>query len=254
MGFIDFFRRKEVIFKGPRKNIVVNEDKKYKTLKFNGVVQTRISKNSIFSGEYWDLFPPLCYAFEKPNILMIGLGGGAILKEIDMLFQNVRVDIAEVNPEIIRIYKEFFQEKILKNTSSIYNKDGFDFVKEKNSSYDLIILDAYDVDKIPEKFLTEEFIINSHKALKENGILAINCIDTMRFDGSENIFLNYLNKFFEVYSLGSGFMTANKIVICFKERSSSSKTLEKINDNLMKNKSTRFLLNVYLNVARENNK
>lgn len=251
MGFIDFFKRKENVFKGPNGNIIVDEDKKYKTLRFNEVVQTRINKTSIFSGEYWDLFPPICYAFEKPNVLMIGLGGGAIIKELEVLFPNISIDVAEINPEIIRIYKEFFKEKTLNDISKIYNKDGFEFVKEKISRYDLIILDAYDVDKIPEKFLTEEFIIRANKSLKEKGILAINCIDTMRYNGTENIFLKYLNKFFDVYSLGSGFMTANKIIICFKEKSSSEKMLQKINDNLIKNKETRFLLNVYLNVVHE---
>ncbi len=254
MSLINFLRKKETVFKGPTKKIIINEDKKYKTIKFNGVVQTRISKNSIFSGEYWDLFPPLCYAFEKPNILMIGLGGGAILKEIESLFKNINIDIAEINPDVIRIYKQFFQDKTSKSISNIYNKDGFDFVKEKNSVYDIIILDAYDIDKIPEKFLGEDFVIKSHRALKDNGVLAINCIDTMRYDGTENIFLRHLNNFFDVYSLGSGFITANKIIICFKEKSSSSEILQKINDSLLKNKETRFLLNAYLNVVREDNK
>ncbi|MEM0201303.1 MAG: fused MFS/spermidine synthase [Candidatus Micrarchaeaceae archaeon] len=251
MSFINIFRKKESVFKGPAKNIIVNEDKKYKTLRFNEVVQTRVAKNSIFSGEYWDLFPPLCYAFEKPDILMIGLGGGAILKEITSLFENTKIDVVEINPDVIRIYKQFFEIKNSKNNSHIYKKDGFDFVKQKNSVYDLIILDAYEVDKIPNKFLTEEFILNSYKSLKKNGILSINCIDTMRKDGTENLFISTLNKFFEVYSLGSGFMTANKILICFKGKSNSSNMLQIINKNLEKNKNTRFLLNVYLNANRE---
>ena len=230
------------------KKIHISEDSKYKSLKFNDVVQSRISKVSSFGGDYWDIFPPLVLAFEKPKVLMIGLGGGTIINGIRTLVGNdVFLDVVEINNEVIRLYKEFFKWDSL---THIYNNDGFEHLKYKKSYYDIIILDAYDIDKIPEKFLSDEFINISDTAIKKNGILAINCIDSMRLDGGIKKYIERLKKKFFVFSIAPGFITANSILLCSKDKDFKNK-IEKIKEKLYSKKEHRFLVTAYSDIIEE---
>ncbi|MGC8479303.1 MAG: spermidine synthase [Candidatus Micrarchaeia archaeon] len=250
MTFLNIFKKRNFVIKSFGKKIEISEDEKYKTLKFNGVIQSRVNKKSVFSGEYWDLIPPVCYVFEKPNILMIGLGGGSIIKEISKIFTRANIDVVEINNEVISLYKNFFKDNEIEDSVKIYNKNGFDFVSSRKNTYDIIILDAYEIDNIPEEFLTEEFVKNSYRSLKENGILVINCIDSMIINNSLNNYLFKLDKLFSNYSLGSGFMTANKILLCFKNLD-PDESFNRICEELSKNVSMRFLLNAYYSPVKE---
>ena len=46
------------------------------------------------NGKDWDYFTPLPLLYDKPNILMIGLGGGTIVYQINKLYsRKISMDV-----------------------------------------------------------------------------------------------------------------------------------------------------------------
>lgn len=91
------------------------------------------------------------------KVLLLGLGGGCVLKTLrnDFGFKGKVVAI-DIDPVIIDIAdKEFgiVSDKL----TEIICEDAADFVRKDLRRYDLIIIDLFIDNKVPEKFLTQDF-------------------------------------------------------------------------------------------------
>ena len=102
----------------------------------------------------------LLLAPDPQRILMIGLGGGTLPLALNDLFPNVRVDVVEIDSAVVRIAREFFgfqsSERI-----KVFEMDGRIFTKRaiiRGDQYDLIFLDAFTGDYIPEHLMTREYL------------------------------------------------------------------------------------------------
>lgn len=121
------------------------------------------------------------------NILIIGLGGGTLINVFIELFPNAKIDVVELNPEIVQIAQNFFSFKPNNNTNIIID-DGYNFVDSCSSDkdYDVIILDVFDKDNVPEKFFTSHFVIMLKSILNQNGVVAINTLEETKLNIVEN--------------------------------------------------------------------
>lgn len=91
------------------------------------------------------------------NILILGLGGGNVVKTLRNKFKyKNKITAIEIDPVIIKIAKEEYQIKNNANLEIIC-ADAFTFVKENKMNYDFIIIDLFLDDTIPEKFFKNEF-------------------------------------------------------------------------------------------------
>lgn len=188
------------------------------TLKLNNVVYSRLNKKSIYTGSYWDYFSPLPMLYKKPNVLMIGLGGGTIAYQLTKLYKNISIDIVEISRPMVDMSDSFLPKKLKK--VKIFVEDGAKYVKRKQSSYDIIILDAYDGDHIPDVFLDDEFLSDAYKCLKKDGVIAINYALNLSALVSLEHYLNKLRKLFKVYTINNPFTSGNMIIL-------GSKTMNK---------------------------
>ena len=205
---------KKMSMRSSGRNIEISENHTQKTFTINGTIQSLVMKNSDYTMEYWDMFPPLAYVFENPRVLMIGLGGGTIAHQISANFgSRVQLEIFEVDANIADMSKRFFG---LNPATKIVIGDGAVLLSKKRAAYDIIILDAYDVDTIPAQFLTAQFVRNASNALKGAGILAINYISTMGHGGMLENYVNILSEHFSVYLINARGITSNSIIICSK--------------------------------------
>ena len=161
--------------------------------------------DSYYSNSYWDLFIPLPGLYAKPKILMIGLGGGTIARQISAFYESAEIEIVEINEGIAELATKYFP---LPNANIIIS-DGAAFVKEMRNAYDLIILDAFIGNSIPSKFMKSDFFSGAYAALKEKGILAVNCISS-----AEQI--KKLANGFVSCTIRSAVLGENSIVICSK--------------------------------------
>lgn len=139
-------------------------------------------------------FSGLLYKPEPKKILVLGLGGGVIPREMRHYFPEIDIDVVEIDPEILKIAKRFFsfrEDEKLK----VHIADGRMFIKKQLRSkpvpkYDLIILDAFNSDYIPFHLMTEEFLKEVKGVLSDDGAVIANVFyDNRLFDAEFKTFL-----------------------------------------------------------------
>lgn len=104
------------------------------------------------------------------NVLCIGLGVGIV----PMQFANegVRVDVVEINPEVVQLARRYFDLDPAR--LRITFGDGRYFVNRTRKQYDAIILDAFLGDSSPSHLMTREAFSEMRRALTPSGTLVIN--------------------------------------------------------------------------------
>jgi hypothetical protein len=170
-----------------------------------GTIYSISNDDNYYTNNYWDLFMPLPGLYTKPRILLIGLGGGTIPRQIAAFYKDASIDAVEIDAGIAELATKHFDM----GNAKIIVADGAEFVKKADSHYDLIILDAFKGSKVPEAFMSNEFYEDAYNILSKEGLLAINSmesIDTTAMSASG----------FNVYSLRSSIASGNNITICSK--------------------------------------
>jgi spermidine synthase len=159
--------------------------------------------------EYTTLaFCGLLYKPEPQKVLVLGLGGGVIPREMHYYFPSAEIDVAEIDPEILLVATQLFNfhdDKRLK----VHIDDGRMFIKKQLRrdpvpKYDLVILDAFNSEYIPFHLMTKEFLEEVKGILAEDGVVIANVFYSNRlFDAELKTFLAVFERcqvFLGVYS------------------------------------------------------
>ncbi|MFB6198690.1 MAG: spermidine synthase, partial [Halobacteriaceae archaeon] len=126
---------------------------------------------------------PLLMREDIDRVLFIG-GGGFTGPKIFAKKYNFTIDVVEIDPVVIRVAKRYFGVEE-SSQMNIYNADGRQFLQSTNRTYDVIILDAYQKDKVPFHLTTREFMQLAKQRLDANGILLANLIAAPSGAGSK---------------------------------------------------------------------
>lgn len=107
----------------------------------------------------------------NPNItrvLFIGGGGFTGPKAFLKQYPNVTVDVAEIDPEVIRVAVQYFGVDPTNPRLHTYNEDGRIFLQQSNQVYDAVILDAYSRSYVPFHLMTLEFfkLVETHLTME----------------------------------------------------------------------------------------
>ena len=133
------------------------------------------------------------------NILVLGMGAGSIVDTIRNDFHsNAAITLVEIDQVIIDIAEKEFGIRDFSNIQ-IIAQDAVQFVAENNDQYDLVVVDLFSGDRIPEKFTEIAFVKHLARILEKNGQLIFNTI----FDTFDELALNQLIHSIEQY----GFQT-----------------------------------------------
>jgi spermidine synthase len=111
------------------------------------------------------------------DMLLIGLGGGSVLKSFYL--DNWDTEVVEIDPEVTKIARSYFN--LLPGFNNIHHMDGREFLQNTYKSYDLIILDAFGSSSIPFHLITLESFKLAKLHLKKNGLFTIN-IEALGWD------------------------------------------------------------------------
>ena len=118
--------------------------------------------------------PPLFVHRKPENILIIGGGDGGTLREV--LKHNVkRVDLVEIDREVINVAKEFFPSSansFSDKRANIITEDGINFLKETKNIYDVIIVDSSEPFGPSSVLFTEEFYSLMRDKTSEHGVIS----------------------------------------------------------------------------------
>jgi len=144
-------------------------------------------------------FCGLLYKPEPERLLVLGLGGGVIPREMRHYFPALEIDVAEIDPEIRLIATQFFgfrEDDKLK----VHIDDGRMFIKKQlgrdpTVKYDIVILDAFNSDYIPFHLMTKEFLEELKGLLAEDGVVVANVFyDNRLFDAELKTFLTVFGR------------------------------------------------------------
>ncbi len=119
------------------------------------------------------------------RVLFIGGGGFTGPKAFLKDYPNVTVDVAEIDPEVIRVAEEYFFVNASNPRLHIYNDDGRIFLQENAQKYDLVVLDAYSKSYVPFHLMTAEFFKEVAAHLTGEGSVISNLIAGINGDASK---------------------------------------------------------------------
>jgi spermidine synthase len=124
--------------------------------------------------EYARVMPLGFTMVEEPKrVLIVGLGGGTLPMFYRKHYPQMKIDVVDLDPEVINVAKNYFGFKEDDNMKA-YAKDGRKFIEDAKEPYDIIFLDAFSADSIPYDLVTREFLQAVKKALGPKGVAVSN--------------------------------------------------------------------------------
>ncbi|MFB6142476.1 MAG: spermidine synthase [Halorientalis sp.] len=115
------------------------------------------------------------HAGSVDRVLFVGGGGFTGPRRFLAEYENVTVDVVEIDPAVVRVAREYFRVPDSPRLN-VHTMDGRRYLRTTNRTYDLVVLDAYRKDKVPFHLTTVEFMRLVRERLDEDGLLLVNLI------------------------------------------------------------------------------
>lgn len=157
-----------------------------KTLRLytDNVLHSQFNPNKKLTGSVWDLLflPALCRQSDKPlRILVLGVGGGAVIHMLNEFLSCEKIIGIELNPIHIKIAKKYFS--LSAENIELIEADAISWIENstKNSTekFDIIIDDLFfEEDNEPVKVAAPNatWFYNLYSLLKPNGLIIMNFV------------------------------------------------------------------------------
>lgn len=156
------------------------------------------------------------------RILVVGLGGGTLPEALEELYPAAVLDVVEIDPVVVEVATDYFAYEPGPNTE-VHTQDARVFTKRARQrvlraraakapalGYDLILLDAFNGDYIPEHLLTREYLQETRDLLNDGGIVVANTfVQSRLFDHESTTYQSVFDQFLTLSLPLSG----NRIVI-----------------------------------------
>ncbi|MBK5214740.1 MAG: fused MFS/spermidine synthase [Flavobacteriaceae bacterium] len=108
------------------------------------------------------------------NLLLLGMGGGSIIHSLRNTFEYAENIVAvEIDPAVINLANKEFGITPSKKLQ-IIEEDAFQFVKNSNQKFQLIIIDLFIDTKVPPIFYGKEFSRNIDQITQSGGDIIFN--------------------------------------------------------------------------------
>lgn len=136
---------------------------------------------------------------EPQSILIVGLGGGTLPTALADMLPEVIITTVEIDPAVAKVARKYFDFQETEKNQVVIKDARLHIKREalKNKKYDLIILDAFGSDYIPEHLTTVEFLEEVKQVLSPQGVLAANTFSSSRFYHHESsTYAEVFGKFF----------------------------------------------------------
>lgn len=114
------------------------------------------------------------------RVLLIGLGGGGVVRAAKTLLPHLQIDAVELDAGVIRVARRWFGIDELTGVT-VHEDEGRAFLRRacaEGRQYDAILLDACDGDYIPAALMTRECLAEAHSLLTPGGLLCANVFAT----------------------------------------------------------------------------
>ncbi|KGG03261.1 Spermidine synthase [Prochlorococcus marinus str. MIT 9321] len=147
--------------------------------------------------------PALSSIDEKSNVLIIGGGDGGTVRECVKYSQISKIDLVEIDEEVIKISKKFLKEiggeAWNDKRLEIHVDDGVKWVKKtKDNFYDVIFVDCSDPSEFSNLLFSDSFYKECKRILSPKGILATQSESPESF---KNIHINILKTLKNIFKV-----------------------------------------------------
>lgn len=126
------------------------------------------------------MFGSYLYQPHPKRVLVVGLGGGAMVRFLAHHEPGVLVDAVEIDPVVVRLADEFFGVRSGGNVR-VLTADAVAFVASTEERYDMILMDAFlrpssdtDPTGVPAGLKTVAFLNRVKQLLAPGGVVAFN--------------------------------------------------------------------------------
>ena len=115
----------------------------------------------------------LMFEPQPARIAMIGLGGGSLAKFCHRHLPRTDLTVVEINPHVIAL-RERFRVPPDGARFRVVLDDGAHFVASTPLRFDVLMVDAFDADRMPEALGTRRFNDDCSDVLQPGGLLVVN--------------------------------------------------------------------------------
>jgi spermidine synthase len=149
---------------------------------------------------------------EPRRVLIVGLGGGTLPTALGELFPAAQIDVVEIDPAVKTVAETYFgfrendRLRVVLQDARVFTKRAL----TGEGRYDLIMLDAFNGDYIPEHLMTREYLEETRALLTPDGVLAANTFAISRLYDHESV--TYDAVFGDFYNLRSQ-VSANRVIL-----------------------------------------
>ena len=176
--------------------------------------------------EYAKLVFASFLANPKPqNILVVGLGGGTLPVAFRELLPAARIDVVEIDQAVVSVAEEYF-DYAATAPGKLYVQDARTFGKRaatRDIRYDLIVLDAFNGDYIPEHLMTREYLLETQALLAPGGVVVANTFSISKLYHHESA--TYASVFGQLFNVKSP-ASANRVIMAVNGPPPSDQQIE----------------------------
>ncbi len=159
----------------------------------------------------------------NPNperILIVGLGGGTLPLALNQVYPEAVIDVVELDPKVVEVARDHFAFNPNENLTT-YTQDARVYTKRhalkvanspapESLRYDIILLDAFNGEYIPEHLMTQEYFAETASILRTGGVVATNTFNFSKLYDHESVTFEAVFGPFLNYKLPQ---TANRIML-----------------------------------------
>lgn len=118
----------------------------------------------------------MCFVLFQPqpeHILMVGLGGGSLVKFCHRYLPRSRITVLELRADVIAL-REQFAIPADDARLRIIEADAADYMRDARSCADVLLIDGFDEAGLPPALGSARFYADCRRALRPGGVLAAN--------------------------------------------------------------------------------
>ncbi len=203
-------------------NVYVVEEHGMRCLRFRKKNKNDLSQSCIFLDSperlvftYYKQAMGVTYFIDNPKeILIIGLGGGILANTFGELYPDAHITSVEIDEVVAEMAKKHFGYDDSVTNKETHVRDGRVFVKraiKRGKKYDLILLDAFNSDYIPEHMMTKEYLEEVKQLVTNDGIIMANTFSSSKLFDHESA--TYYEVFGEMYQITFNEGKTNRVII-----------------------------------------
>lgn len=108
------------------------------------------------------------------QVLILGFGVGDVAHILINKKADLEITGVELDPAMYDIAYKYFQLDQIAHQTTLYWQDVYEFAQTTDQTFDLIVLDVFEEDEVPEQLYDKPFLKNLKKMVNKKGTVFFN--------------------------------------------------------------------------------